>query len=121
MIKSKNKEQEITCDALIEAMCVIWKLGGAGREDDFEEKELNLGTPSYHGKDKICFHCVFKDHLKYEYPKYKADKGVKCDYEDAQGTDTQENFVGKILLIATKVIVTGYPRSRNRRMKPEVQ
>jgi hypothetical protein len=38
----ENKNQEVTCDALFEAMYRIWRMNGAGKEGDLNKKELSI-------------------------------------------------------------------------------
>ena len=79
MIEGKN--QEVTYEALLTVLRVIWRLSGAGKDAEFKEKELNLANPRSFANGKTCFYCGSIDHMRCQCPKSKAGKGrVECTY-----------------------------------------
>jgi hypothetical protein len=76
----ENKDQEVTCNTLIEAMYRVWRVSNTGEEYDLKEKELSLANPRYFGEGKKYFHSGATYHTNYQYPNFKAYKWVKCDY-----------------------------------------
>ena len=58
----------------------IWRLRNAGKTAELKEKELSLANPGSFANGKKCFLCGSIEHMKYQCPKFKADKGVRCTY-----------------------------------------
>jgi hypothetical protein len=71
---------EVTCDALIEKLCKLWRVSGSGK--GVKPSELELADPGYFAQNKSCFYCKEKGHLKSDCPKLvgKQPQGKKCEY-----------------------------------------
>jgi len=76
----ESREEEVTCEALVTVCRGIWRLSEAGKTAETKEKELSLANPGSNANGKKCFLCGSTEHMKYQCPKYKETKGVKCTY-----------------------------------------
>jgi hypothetical protein len=74
--------EEVTCDALIEKLCKLWRVSGSGKGITEDPSELELADPGYFAQNKTCFCCKEKGHPKSECPKMVRNHppGKKCEY-----------------------------------------
>ena len=71
----ESNDQEVIYEVLLTVLCVIWRLGSAGKDAEFKEKDVHLTNPRSFTSGKTCFYCGSTEHLKYQCSKFKAGKG----------------------------------------------
>ena len=55
---------KVTCDAIVVKLCKVWRVSGSGKGIVKDPSETELVNIEYFAKDKACFYCEEKGHLK---------------------------------------------------------
>ena len=76
-----SKGREVTCDAIVEKLCKVWRATGSGKGIVIDPSETKMADPGYFSKDKICHYCKEKVHVRNDCSKLtQKQNGKMCKY-----------------------------------------
>ena len=58
------KGKEVTCDAIVEMLCKVWRATRSGKRIVGDSSGTELADPGYFAKDKTCHYCKEKGCLR---------------------------------------------------------
>ena len=75
------KGNDVTCDAIVEKLCKVYRATGSGKGVVADPNETELSGPGHDAKDKACHYCKEVGHVKDHCPKLARKRSKnKCEY-----------------------------------------